>query len=148
MSKNEEAVVLLVDDDESHAELATINLKRGGLLNEIVHFTTGQKVVDFLLKNIGAPRSGKYLVLLDINMPGLDGHQVLEQLRGNAHTRIVPVIMLTTAEGDKEIEQCYALGCNLYMSKPMAYEDFSETIRELGMFIKKTKVPAMPASVT
>lgn len=147
MSKNEEAVILLVDDDESHAELAKINLKRSGLMNEIVHFTAGQKVVDFLLKNADAPRSGKYLVLLDINMPGLDGHQVLEQLKGNAHTRTVPVIMLTTAESDKEIEQCYALGCNLYMSKPMAYEDFSETIRDLGTFIKKTKVPSIPAAV-
>jgi CheY-like chemotaxis protein len=74
-------------------------------------------------------------------MPGLDGRQVLERIKHDPRTRNMPVIMLTTAEDEKEIERCYDLGCNLYLTKPMDYEAFCTTVHELGLFIQNAKFP-------
>jgi len=141
MSENEDVTILLIDDDESHADLAKINLERAGITNPIKHFTTGQKALDFLFQDTHGTYANKYLIILDINMPGLDGRQVLTQIKGNPRSRNIPVIMLTTTENEGEIDRCYALGCNIYITKPMAYEDFSQAIHELGLLIKKAKIP-------
>lgn len=143
MNGQEEVTILLVDDDESHAELARINLERSGLTNEIVHFIDAHQALDFLFKNVAGPQENKYLVILDINMPGLDGHKALQRIKSSEQTKNIPVIMLTTAEDEGEVARCYALGCNIYLTKPMAYEDFSDAIHSLGLFIQRARVPGV-----
>jgi CheY-like chemotaxis protein len=144
MSKPDNTKLLLVDDDLGHAELVKLNLARSGIRHEILHFMNGHDVVEFLLGKGVAHSGSKYLVLLDINMPGFDGHQVLERLKQDRRTRNIPVIILTTAEDEREIDRCYALGCNFYLTKPMEYDALCEAIRDLGLFIQKARFPAAP----
>lgn len=135
--------IILVEDDEGHAELAKMNLERSGMPQEVLHFSSGAKALDFLFQDAQACRDCKYLVMLDINMPGLDGHQVLKKLKGDPRTRNIPVIMLTTAEDEREVERCYAMGCNLYINKPVDYQKFLEAITQFGQFIQRAKFPTL-----
>jgi CheY-like chemotaxis protein len=132
-TENHNVTILLVEDDAGHAELVKLNLKRGGIENEIIHFDNGLKVLDFLTEN----KSGrKYLMILDINMPGINGLQVLSRLKSNDATRNIPIIILTTATEEREADYCYELGCNVFMTKPIDYETFCSAINELGTFLK------------
>ncbi|MDX2028875.1 MAG: response regulator, partial [Alphaproteobacteria bacterium] len=143
MENYKEVKILLVEDEEAHAELIRMNLGRSGLSNHIAHFANGLQFVDFLFNEESESKhqEAKYLVILDINMPGLDGRQVLERIKNDKRTRNIPVIMLTTTEDEKEIQRCYALGCNLYLTKPMDYEAFCNAVHELGLFIQTAKFP-------
>jgi CheY-like chemotaxis protein len=134
--ENEAVTILLVEDDKGHAELVKLNLKRGGIHNEIMHFETGQKALDFLLQN---KSDKKYLMILDINMPGINGLQVLSRLKSSEVTRNIPIIILTTATEEREADYCYELGCNVFITKPMDYETFCTAIQELGAFLKIAK---------
>jgi len=132
--ENQAVTILLVEDDTGHAELVKLNLKRGGINNEIIHFDGGQKVIDFLFQSESSEK--KYLVILDINMPGVNGLQVLSKLKGNEATKNIPIIVLTTATDEKESQYCYELGCNVFITKPIDYETFCTAIQELGTFLK------------
>lgn len=136
--------IIIVEDDEGHARLIEKNLRRAGITNEVVKFDNGQDAVDFLYKK------GKYsedkhstpmLFLLDLNLPVLDGYQVLKIIKGNEQTRRIPVVILTTTDNPHEITECYKLGCNVYVTKPVDYEQFAEAIRKLGLFMSVVKVP-------
>jgi len=89
----------------------------------------------------GATHTLPLLILLDLNLPRLDGFQVLTRLKADVHTRHIPVIILTTTDEPYEIERCYALGCNVYITKPVEYEQFAEAIRKLGLFLSIVKIP-------
>jgi CheY-like chemotaxis protein len=80
-------------------------------------------------------------VLLDLNLPGCQGLEVLARLKRDTRTRHIPVIILTTADDQDEIEACYALGCNAYLTKPIAYDQFVEVIRKLGWWLTGIAVP-------
>jgi len=141
--------ILLVEDDPGHALLIEKNLRRAGIANSIVKLDNGQKAVDFLLKK-GDYRNddnpAPLLILLDLNMPVLDGYQVLKAIKNDDRTRSVPVVVLTTTDNPHEIARCYELGCNVYVTKPVEYETFSEAIRKLGLFLSIVKVPETAAS--
>lgn len=143
--QHNEVTILLVEDDEGHAELTMTNLERSGIANEVMHFTSGERAINYLNENGGIDK--KFLMLLDINMPGLDGHQVLGRIKNNAITRKIPVIMLTTAADEREIDRCYDLGCNLYINKPIDYDDFASGVHDLGIFLKNACVPGMKTLV-
>jgi CheY-like chemotaxis protein len=136
--------ILLVEDDPGHTRLIERNLRRAHISNDIVVFGDGQEAVDHLFKESAdeGPRQARpLLVLLDLNLPGLDGYQVLARLKANERTRHIPVIILTTTDDPREIERCYALGCNVYITKPVEYEQFAEAIRKLGLFLSVVKIP-------
>ncbi len=80
-------------------------------------------------------------MLLDLNLPRLDGYQVLTRLKADERTRHIPIIILTTTDEPQEIERCYALGCNVYVTKPVEYDEFAEAIRKLGLFLSIVKIP-------
>ena len=80
-------------------------------------------------------------MLLDINMPGLDGVEVLRQIKAHPQTRMIPVLMLTTTDDPREIQRCYELGCNTYITKPVDPAAFIEAIVRLGLFISVVSVP-------
>jgi len=140
----QEVTILLVEDDPGHARLIEKNLRRSNITNEIVTIGNGQEAVDYLFGE-GQYAAGKpsrpLLVLLDLNLPGLDGYQVLQQMKADEHTRHIPVIILTTTDDAREVARCYELGCNVYMTKPVDYERFSEAIRKLGLFLSVVTIP-------
>lgn len=137
-----ETVILLVEDDEGHAELIKMNLERSGVANQVVHFKNGQAAIDFLQRG-GKPFYRKYIILLDVNMPGLDGKQVLERLKNHDLTAAIPVIMLTTAADEREVDRCYELGCNLYINKPMDYDAFGNSVEQLGRCLQTARLPGL-----
>jgi PAS domain S-box-containing protein len=115
-----------------------------GRPGEIVTLSDGQQAVDYLLREhtyAGAAHVLPLLLLLDLNLPGLDGYQVLTRLKADARTRHIPVIILTTTDEPYEIKRCYALGCNVYLTKPIEYEQFAEAMRKLGLFLSIVKLP-------
>lgn len=144
MDEKKPLTIVLVEDDPGHAVLIEKNLKRAGVENEIVKLRDGKEAVDFLFPQ-GSARKGlqasPLLVLLDLNLPLVDGYQVLERIKSNADTRSVSVVVLTATDSPHEIERCYKLGCNVYVTKPVEYEQFSDAVRKLGMFLVLMKLP-------
>ena len=143
MSKYDEVVILVAEDDDGHAELIKEYLEDAGVNNDILRFSDGQEVWDFLSGNgKGAVRDEKqaYLLLLDINMPKMDGVEVLKKIKEDEVLMTMPVIMLTTTDDPREVEQCYKIGCNIYVTKPVDFTKFTETLKNLGLFIKVVKI--------
>ena len=136
--------ILLVEDDPGHALLIEKNLRRSNITNDIVHAPDGQQALDYLFgegKYEGVKHPHQLLVLLDLNLPVLDGYQVLQKMKGDPHTKAIPVIILTTTDDPQEIIRCYELGCNVYVTKPVNYEQFSEAVSKLGLFLSVVKIP-------
>ena len=147
---NEPLVILLAEDDEGHALLIKRNLARAGIANEIVHVTDGQEALDFVRCEgafAGRLRNGPLLLVLDINMPRLDGVQVLSQIKAAADTNKIPAIMLTTTDDPREVERCYELGCSVYITKPVEYESFVEAVKRLGLFLQVVRIPPENESI-
>jgi len=140
----QEVTIVMIEDDEGHARLIEKNVRRAGVNNEIVPFTLGSKALDYIL---GPDRDGlvskdRYiLVLLDLNLPDMSGIRILEQIKSNEHTRRLPVVVLTTTDDETEIQKCYDLGANVYITKPVDYEGFATAIRNLGLFFSVIQVP-------
>lgn len=144
MSNIQAVTILLVEDDPGHARLIEKNLRRSNITNEIKAIHDGQQAVDYLFKQgeyVDSPHIRPLLVLLDLNLPGLDGYQVLEQMKGDERTKRIPVVILTTTDDKREVTRCYELGCNVYITKPVDYEQFSEAIRKIGLFLSVVTVP-------
>jgi CheY-like chemotaxis protein len=140
----EQVIVLMAEDDEGHATLIRRNFLRAGFVNRLVHVTDGQEALDYILcegQHAGRDLDGALLVLLDINMPRVDGVEVLRRLKADERTAQVPVIMLTTTDDPREVKRCYELGCSVYVTKPVAYEEFVEAIKRLGLFLSIVKLP-------
>jgi CheY-like chemotaxis protein len=130
--------ILIVDDDEGHAILARECLEAAGLNNTIQCFRGGQAALDFFFGAGPGPhavKAGSYLVLLDTRMPRVDGAEVLRRLKADPELRDLPVIALTTADDVREVERCHALGCHVYLQKPVDYDKFAEAIRRLGLYM-------------
>ncbi|MSN24357.1 MAG: response regulator [Geobacter sp.] len=146
MAVNQSVTILLVEDDPGHARLIEKNLRRAGVSNKIIHLDDGQKAVDFLFCEgvYTEPHPAPFLVLLDLNLPILDGNQVLQRIKADERTRRIPVVMLTTTDTPHEIARCYELGCNVYVTKPVEYEQFCEAIRNLGLMLSIVKIPDEP----
>ncbi len=144
MGDHQPVVILLVEDDPGHALLVAKNLRRAGVTNQIINLHDGQQAIHYLLKEgeyADDPNPAPLLVLLDLNLPILDGYQVLKRIKADERTRRIPVVMLTTTDNPQEIAKCYELGCNIYVTKPVEYEDFSAAIRNLGLFLTIVKIP-------
>jgi CheY-like chemotaxis protein len=144
MSHIDEVTILLVEDDLGHARLIEKNLRRANLTNRIDHVTDGQQAVDYLFgegEYANREHPSPLLVLLDLNMPVLDGYQVLKRMKSNERTKRIPVIILTTTDDVREVARCYELGCNVYITKPVDYDQFSEAMRKLGLFLMVVMIP-------
>jgi DNA-binding response OmpR family regulator len=136
--------ILLAEDDTGHATLIRRNLTRAGVNNPVVHVTDGQQTLDYLNRRgqfADRPADQNLLLLLDVNMPLIDGFEVLRQMKANAATNRTPVIMLTTTDDPRDVARGYELGCNVYVTKPMRYESFVEAVHRLGLFLGIIQVP-------
>jgi CheY-like chemotaxis protein len=143
---NSSPVIHIVDDDEGHAILVRENLEAAGLTNRIRHFRDGQAILDFFFDRTTGKAHGhgeKYLILLDIRMPKVDGIEVLRRLKADTELKKLPVIMLTTTDDAREVERCHQLGCSVYIQKPVDYDRFAEAIRRLGQFMSLVQVPTL-----
>lgn len=144
MAQQRELVILLAEDDEGHAYLVQQNLREAGLANPIVHVKDGQEALDYVRRD-GAygnrVPNGPLLLLLDINMPRVDGVEVLRQIKADPKTDTIPVVVLTTTDDPREVQRCYDLGCSSYVTKPVEYERFVEAVRRLGLFLSIVIVP-------
>jgi CheY-like chemotaxis protein len=141
---NKNVTILITEDDEGHAALIERNLRRSGIVNEILQFRDGEQVMDFLWRkgeNGGRKPGGPYLLLLDIRMPKLDGLDVLKRIKDHEELKKMPVIIITTTDDPYEIDLCHRFGCNSYITKPVEYDRFVEAIRSLGSFLSIIKIP-------
>ena len=135
----EEVKIIIAEDDLGHATLIKKNLVRAGLTNEIIHFTDGQKTLDFLLRSKNGVAS--YLLLLDIKMPIMDGLELLQVLKSHEELKKIPIIIITTTDDPDEVQLCHRLGCNSYIAKPVDPNKFMEAIKQLGLFMKIVQIP-------
>jgi DNA-binding response OmpR family regulator len=143
-SSGKTVVIVMIEDDEGHARLIERNIRRAGVNNEIMAFTNGTAALSYLLGKDGSGSESAeraMLVLLDLNLPDMSGVDILAKVKGNAHTKRSPVIVLTTTDDQREIQRCYDLGANVYITKPVNYESFANAIRQLGLFLMVMQVP-------
>ncbi|MBT0892842.1 response regulator [Geobacter hydrogenophilus] len=131
-------MILLVEDNSDDEALTIRALKMNNLLNEIVVARDGAEALDFLF-GTGAyagrdTTNMPELVLLDLNLPKLSGLDVLKRIRSDARTQLLPVVVLTTSDEDRDRVDSYRLGANSYIGKPVNFEEFSKSVRQLGVY--------------
>ncbi len=136
--------IVMVEDDEGHARLIEKNIRRAGVNNEIIPFTNGTDALKYLLGTDGSGEVSsrrQLLILLDLNLPDMTGIDILQKIKNNTYTKLSPVVVLTTTDDAREIQRCYDLGANVYITKPVNYDGFANAIRQLGLFFSVMQVP-------
>jgi len=132
--------IVMIEDDEGHARLIEKNVRRAGVGNEIRHFVDGTSALAHVMQE-SVRGNGPLLFLLDLNLPDMSGIDILAKLKADERLKRAPVIVLTTTDDQREIQRCYDLGCNVYITKPVEYETFAQAIRQLGLFLSVMQVP-------
>jgi CheY-like chemotaxis protein len=129
--------ILLVEDNPADAELAIRALKKNNLTNRVLWVKDGEQALEFIFskgeftdKSHGLPR----VVLLDLRLPKLDGIEVLTAIRKNPMTHKLPVVVLTSSQEERDLVETYELGVNSFVSKPIVFEDFVQTVTNLGFY--------------
>jgi len=131
--------ILLVEDNVDDAELTIRELKRHRLLNNLVHLKDGEQALDFIfatgrfagIRDIAfCPR----VILLDIQMPKVNGIEVLQRIKVDPRTKTIPVVVLTSSNQDPDIRTCYNMGVNSYIVKPVNFDRFAQAIQSIGLY--------------
>ena len=134
-----ETNILIAEENEEHVELIRKNLLRAGVHNKTLNFADGQEILDFLFdtdKGVeGGGNSGEYILLLNLDLPKVDGMKVLEKIKQDTQLKKIPVIILTAIDEQQIIDRCHNFGCSTYIVKPTEHQDFIETILKLGGFL-------------
>lgn len=120
--------ILIVEDNADDYEATERSFRRAHFLNPIFWARNGQQAIDFL-RNSATPVD---LILLDLNMPGIDGRHVLERVKSDTTLKTIPIIVLTTSSDEKDIQACYALGASTFIQKPVNFEGLAEAIRTMN----------------
>jgi CheY-like chemotaxis protein len=142
MTEHQPVNIVMIEDDEGHARLIEKNIRRAGISNNIRHFTDGTSALRYLEESPDGPAlNGPALILLDLNLPDMSGTDILARIKAEGALRRTPVVVLTTTDDKVEIQRCYDLGCNVYITKPVNYEGFANAIRQLGLFFSVIQVP-------
>jgi len=138
MSRPNEVEILLVEDNPDDAELTLRALKKYHVANNIVHVSDGEEALDFLYargayKGRTCPQLPR-LMLLDLNLPKINGLEVLKIIKSDPATRLIPITVLTSSKEERDIVESYQLGVNSYIVKPVEFDKFMEAIRDLGLY--------------
>jgi two-component system, response regulator len=130
MNKNIE--ILLVEDNPDDADLAIRALRKRNLANHLLHLEDGAAALEFIFspEGLNTPK----LILLDLKMPKLNGMQVLHAIKSDERTKTIPVVILTSSKEDPDIKECYALGANSYIVKPVEFDKFLDAVSDLGLY--------------
>jgi two-component system response regulator len=131
--------VLLVEDNINDAELTIRELRKHHMANNLFHVKDGEEALEFIFGTGKFADSRDLLckpkvVLLDIQMPKVNGIEVLQRVKSDVRTRATPVVILTSSKEDPDIQKCYDLGANSYIVKPVNFESFAEAIKNLGFY--------------
>lgn len=140
MTNSTPVKIVMVEDDHGHAKLIEKNIRRANIGNDIMHFDAGQPALDYLFSP-EVLANGPLLILLDLNLPDMSGTDILAEVKRDERLRRAPVVVLTTTDDKTEIQRCYDLGCNVYITKPVDYENFASAIRQLGLFLSVMQAP-------
>lgn len=131
-------IILLVEDNPDDEELTLMALEKNNIVNEVVVARDGAEALEFLFgTGPGSASRRKILpaiVLLDLKLPKVDGIEVLQRIRAEETTRLLPVVVLTSSTEDRDLFESYSLGCNSYVRKPVDFEMFVEATRQLGLY--------------
>jgi len=131
-------IILLVEDNEDDEELTTRALRQAKIANDIVVRRDGRAALDYLFCE--GPDAGRdvsrtpALILLDLKLPKLSGLEVLKHIRGDARTRLIPTVVLTSSSEDEDMLRSYESGANSYVRKPVEFKAFAEAVSQLGMY--------------
>jgi CheY-like chemotaxis protein len=139
--------LLLVDDNPNDVELTLSALKEARLANNIIVANDGEEALDYLLRrggHAGRTTRNPAVILLDLKMPKIDGHEVLKQIRANPDLRLIPVVVLTSSREEKDLYSSYDKGANAYVVKPVDFEEFIVAITKLGVFWAVLNEPPPP----
>jgi two-component system, response regulator len=123
--------ILLVEDNANDAELTLRALKQRNLANQVFVCRDGAEAIDFFA---GSTSPVPKVVLLDLKLPKVDGLEVLRRLKGNARTKSIPVVVLTSSREEPDIERAYELGANSYIVKPVDFEAFARAVSDVGLY--------------
>ena len=130
--------IVLVEDNPSDAEMTIRALRKNNLSSKLLHLKDGVEALDFLFgtgeyqdRNMA---SNPKVVLLDLKMPKVNGIEVLRKVKADERTKSIPIVILTSSKEDPDIQECYGLGANGYIVKPVGYENFTKAISELGLY--------------
>ncbi|MDZ7739523.1 MAG: response regulator [Bacteroidales bacterium] len=138
MKNFSEVEILIVEDNLNDAEMALRALKQNKLTNEVLVVGDGEEALDFVFsrgKFKGKPVAKKpKMILLDLKLPKVDGLEVLKVIKGDEHTKMIPVIVLTSSKEESDMIESYRLGVNSYIVKPVDFDKFVEAIRNLGLY--------------
>jgi CheY-like chemotaxis protein len=129
-------VILLVEDNAMDEELTLRAFKKGGVSNPVVVARDGVEALDYLFaRGVYAERSSlPQIILLDLKLPKVDGLEVLQALRSDPNTRLLPVVILTSSNEEQDRIQSYSLGANSYIRKPVDFVQFVEAVKQLGLY--------------
>jgi CheY-like chemotaxis protein len=133
-----EKIILLVEDNPDDITLTLRALKKNSIFNQVVVAKDGVEALDYLFgTGIYAGRDTSVMpvvTLLDLKLPKIDGFEVLKRVRSNERTKLIPIVILTSSKEDDDLINGYSLGANSYIRKPVDFEQFTEAIRELGLY--------------
>jgi two-component system response regulator len=137
-SPKEIVEILLVEDNPDDAMLATLALKESHVVNNITHLKDGAEALDYIFHQ-GAyahlpEDSHPKVILLDIKMPKVNGIEVLRKVKANEKTREIPVVIFTSSDEDPDVAECYKLGVNSYVVKPLDFDQFKKAIADIGLY--------------
>jgi CheY-like chemotaxis protein len=135
---NNEVEILLVEDNPNDAELAMRALKKNKLANNVIRVSDGEEALDFIFargqfktrERLNIPR----LILLDLKLPKIDGLEVLKIIKADPVTKLIPVVVLTSSKEEKDMIESYRLGVNSYIVKPVDFDKFIDSVRDIGLY--------------
>lgn len=125
--------ILLVEDNEDDIELTQRAFNKNHIINEVVVLRDGAEACEFLFGD-RAGRSLPQVILLDLKLPKISGLEVLEKIRGNADTHLIPTVILTSSKQEEDLLEGYRLGVNSYVRKPVDFNEFVEAVRQVGLY--------------
>ncbi len=129
--------ILLIEDNPEEAELAIRSMKKSKVANTMVHIDDGAEALDYIFargKYTGNKAGHPRMILLDLNLPKVGGLEILKEVKGDERTKIIPVVVLTSSQEQRDVIESYKLGVNSYIVKPVNFESFSKAIVELNMY--------------
>jgi CheY-like chemotaxis protein len=142
-----EVEILLVEDDPRDLELALRALKKANLRNHVEVARDGAEALDYIFCE--GPHAGRRIedvpkvILLDLKLPKVDGLEVLQRIRGDARTRSIPVVVLTSSKEQRDVVESYRLGVNSYVVKPVSFDEFATAVQQLGLYwLLLNEIPA------